>query len=153
MATIARRACWKGHIRLSLVTFGVQLFSAIDASEKPTLHQIHKPTGERIRYQKTVPDLGPVDTAEIAKGFEYEKGEHVILEDEDLKALKLESRHTIELVQFVDADEIDPIYYERRYFVTPEKGLGEEAFRVVRDALEQSPAASGWARCARAAAA
>ena len=132
------RPYWKGYMRLSLVTFPVQLYTAIETNEKVTLHQIHKPTGERIRYQKIVPDLGPVPTDEIVKGYEYEKNQYVLLEDEELEALKLESKHTIDLVQFVDQDEIDEIYFERPYYVVPESGIGEEAFRVVRDALRRA---------------
>lgn len=130
-----RRSYWKGHVRLSLVTFPVQLFPAIDSEEKLTLHQLHRPSGERIRHQKVVPDLGPVDKDEIAKGFEYEPGRYVVIEQEELDALRLESTHTIELVQFCPADTIDAVYYERPYYVVPEAGVGEAAFRVVRDAL------------------
>ena len=75
-------------MRLSLVTFPVQLYSAIEGKEKVTLHQIHKPTGERVRYQKIVPDLGPVPSEEIVKGFEYEKNRYVLFEEEELAALK-----------------------------------------------------------------
>jgi DNA end-binding protein Ku len=85
-----------------------------------------------------VPGIGPVDRDEIIKGYELEKGEYVLLTDEELDAVKLESRKTLELTQFVDACDIDPIYYERPYFVTPTDELAEDAFRVVRDALKET---------------
>lgn len=133
-----RRPYWKGHMRLSLVTFPVQLHAAVDTHEKISLHQIHKPTGERIRYQKVVPELGPVEADEIVKGYEYERHRYVLLENEELEALRLESTHVIDLVQFVDAHEIDAMYFERPYYVVPEEGFGAEAFGVVRDALKAS---------------
>ncbi|MDX6749057.1 Ku protein [Geminicoccaceae bacterium 1502E] len=133
---MAPRPYWSGHVRLSLVTFAVRLYPAIETRGEISFRQIHKPSGERIRYQKVVPDLGPVDRDEIVKGFEYEKGEYVLLEDEELAELKLESSKTIELVQFVESGEIDAIYFDRPYFLTPDGKLGEEAYRIVRDALK-----------------
>ena len=132
---MAPRPYWSGHVRLSLVSFPVRLFPAIDSKSQVSLHQIHKPTNERIRYQKVVPDHGPVDNDEIVKGYEYEKGEYVLLEDDELDHLKLESTKTIDLVQFVDYFEIDALYYDRPYFMVPDGKIGEEAFRVIRDAL------------------
>src|SRR4029078_3424097 len=82
-----------------------------------------------------VPGLGPVDTEEILKGYEYEKGRYVVLTDEELDELKLESKKTLELTQFVDACEIDPIYFDRPYFTVPSDELAEDAVRVLRGAL------------------
>jgi DNA end-binding protein Ku len=131
------RAYWKGHIRLSLVSFPVQLIPAIDSKERVSFHRIHRPTGERVRYQPIVPDRGPVDSDEIAKGYEYEKGRYAILDDEEIEKLKLESTHTLDIVQFVDLHEIDPIYHEKPYFVLPDGAFAEEAYRVVRDAMRE----------------
>lgn len=135
---MAPRPYWSGHVRLSLVAFPVRLYPAIESKSQVTLHQYHKPTGERIRYQKIVPELGPVDSDEIVKGYEYEKGSFVELEEGELDQLKLESTKTIDLVQFVESDEIDEVYYERPYFMVPDGKIGEEAFRVVRDALKNA---------------
>jgi DNA end-binding protein Ku len=85
-----------------------------------------------------VPGIGPVDADDILKGFEYEKGQYVLLTDDEIDAVKLETRKTLELTQFVDACEIDPIYFDRPYFVVPQDELAEDAFRVVRDALRKS---------------
>jgi DNA end-binding protein Ku len=103
-----------------------------------SLHMIHQPTGERVRYQRVVPDIGPVDNDDIVKGFEFERGRYVTLTEEELSAIKVESKHTISLVRFVDAHEIDPIYFDRPYFVAPDTELAEEPFVVLRDALKSA---------------
>ena len=132
------RPYWKGHIKLSLVSFPVELYSATAGSTKISFHQIHEPTGKRVRYEKTVPGVGKVDTAEIMKGFEYEKGEYVLLDNEELDAVKLETRKTLELTQFVDYDEVSPLFFEKPYYVAPGDKQAEEAFRVIRDALRET---------------
>jgi DNA end-binding protein Ku len=134
----ASRPIWKGHIRLSLVSIPVELFSATKASAKIAFHQIHEPTGKRIRYEKTVTGVGPVDKDEILKGYEYTKGKYVLLTDKDLDSVKLETRKTFDLAQFVGACEIEPLYFDKPYFVVPQDELAEEAYRVVRDALKKT---------------
>ncbi len=136
---MAARAYWKGHLRLSLVSIGIELYSASTSSSRLALHQIHKPSGKRIRYQKTAPGVGPVDTDEIVKGFEIAKDEYVILEPDELEEVKLESKHTIDLVQFVDQCEIDPRYFNKPYYAVPEDNeVAEEGFAVIRDALREA---------------
>jgi DNA end-binding protein Ku len=135
---MAPRAYWKGHIRLSLVSFPVQLHGATASNARIRFHQIHRPSGQRVRYQKVVPELGPVEADEIVKGYEVDKDRYVTVEPEELEALKVESRHTIDLVQFVDACEIDPLYHEKPYFVVPDGEVAEEAFRVIRQALSET---------------
>ncbi len=132
------RPIWKGQLRLSLVTIAVELHTATRASARPSFRQIHAPSGKPIKYEKVVPGVGPVDRDDIMKGFEYEKGDYVLLTEEELKAVRLESRKTLELTQFVGACEIDPIYYDKSYFVVPADDLAEDAFRVIRDALRES---------------
>ena len=135
---MAARAYWSGQIRLALVSIPVELFSATKSSGGIAFNQIHEPSGKRVKYEKTVPGLGPVDPEDIAKGYEYEKGHYVLLDDKEIESVKLESKKTLELTQFVEAHEIDPIYFEKPYFVVPQDDLAEEAFRVVRDALRQT---------------
>lgn len=136
---MASRAYWKGHLRLSLVTIGIELHSAIKSSAAIPLHQIHKPSGKRIRYQKVAPGVGEVDTADIIKGYEVDKNEYVTLEDEELDAIKLESKRTIDLVQFVDHEEIDPRYFEKPYYVVPSQDdVAHEGFAVIREALRKA---------------
>lgn len=134
----ASRPIWKGQIRLSLVSIPVELFSAAKSGAKPSFRQIHEPTGKPIHYEKVVAGVGPVDKDEIIKGFEYEKGDYVLLTDDEIDAVKLETRKTLELTQFVGACEIDPIYYDKSYFVVPTDELAEDAFRVIRDALRKT---------------
>ena len=134
---MAPRPYWKGHIRLSLVSFEVQLYTASRSAREFPLHQIDKKSGERIRYQTIVPGKGAVPRDEIVKGYEYEKDRYVLFEPEELAKLKLESKHTIDLVQFVDTHEIDVLYYDKPYYVAPGAAHSEEAFRIVRDALRQ----------------
>ena len=100
--------------------------------------QIHEPSGKPINYEKVVPGIGPVDHDEIMKGFEYEKGDYVLLTEAEIDAVKLETKKTLELTQFVSAGEIDPLYFDKPYYVVPADELSEDAFRVVRDALRQS---------------
>ncbi|MGS1017125.1 non-homologous end joining protein Ku [Allosphingosinicella humi] len=129
------RPYWKGQIRLALVSIPVEIYSATKSGATVAFNQIHEPTGKRIKYEKVVPGIGPVDPDEIVKGFEYAKGSYVLFDDEELEAVKLESKKTLELTQFVDAHEIDPLYYEKPYYVVPADDLAEEAFIVLREAL------------------
>ncbi|MBB3996533.1 non-homologous end joining protein Ku [Aureimonas pseudogalii] len=135
---MARRPVWKGQIRLSLVSIPVEIFAATKSGATIAFHQIHKESGKRIRYEKVAPGIGPVKKEDIVKGFEVSKGNYVLLTDEEMEDVKLETRKTLELVQFVDQSEISPLYYDKPYYVVPQDELAEDAFRVVRDALRQS---------------
>jgi len=134
----ATRPIWKGQLRLSLVSIPVEMFTATKSGAKPSFRQIHEPTGKPIHYEKVVDGVGPVENDDIRKGFEYEKGDYVLLTDDEIDAVKLETRKTLELVQFVDEDEIPPMYFDTPYYLTPADELAEEAFRVVRDALRKT---------------
>ncbi len=132
------RPVWKGQIRLSLVAIPVELYSASKSGARLSFRQIHEPSGKPVKYEKVVPGIGPVNADDILKGFEYEKDDYVLLDDEEIDAVKLETRKTLELVQFVGGCEIDPIYFDKSYYVVPQDELSEDAFRVVRDALRAS---------------
>jgi DNA end-binding protein Ku len=132
------RPIWKGQLRLSLVSIPVEMFTATKSNAKPAFRQIHEPTGKPIHYEKVVDGVGPVEKDDIRKGFEYEKGDYVLLTDEEIDAVKLETKKTLELVQFVEEGEIPPMYFDTPYFLAPADELAEDAFRVVRDALRQS---------------
>ncbi|MBX3518463.1 MAG: Ku protein [Xanthobacteraceae bacterium] len=132
------RAYWTGRIRLSLVSIPIQLYSATKSGARISFNQIHEPSGKRIRYEKVVPGIGPIDTGEIVKGYEVEKGKYVLLTDEEIDEVKLEAKRTIDLVQFVGENEIDPIYFENSYFIAPEDDEdGQEAYVVLREALKK----------------
>jgi DNA end-binding protein Ku len=135
---MAARAYWQGQIRLALVSIPVEIYTATKSGAQIAFHQIHEPSGKRIKYEKTAPGIGPVDADEIVKGFEFEKGEYVLLDQDEIDAVKLESKKTLELTQFVDASEIDVLYFEKPYFVVPADDLAEEAFIVLREALRRS---------------
>jgi DNA end-binding protein Ku len=131
------RAYWQGQIRLALVSIPVQVFTATKAAARISFNQIHKPSGKRIRYEKVVPGVGAVDADDIVKGYEVEKGKYVLIDEAEIDDVKLEAKHTIDLVQFVDEDEIDPIYFEKPYFVAPDEDeVASEAYVVLRDALK-----------------
>ena len=132
------RPIWKGQLRLSLVSIAVELYSATKANAKPSFRQIHEPSGKPIHYEKVVEGIGPVDKDEIMKGFEYQKDDYVLLTDEEIDAVKLETRKTLELSQFVSSNEIDPLYFDKPYYMVPSDELAEDAFIVIRDALRKS---------------
>lgn len=132
------RAYWQGQIRLALVSIPVEIYSATKSGASVAFKQIHEPSGKPIHYEKVVTGVGPVDTDEIMKGYEVSKGEFVLLEQDEIDAVKLESKKTLELTQFVDADEIPVLYYEKPYFVVPADDLAEEAFIVLREALRRT---------------
>ncbi|WP_350086196.1 Ku protein [Thalassobaculum sp.] len=129
---------WSGNMRLALVSVPVKLFAATRSGARISFHQVHEPSGKRVRYEKVVPGIGPVDTDEIVKGFEVDDGSYVLIDPAEIDELKLEARKTLDLVQFVEHGEIDPIWFDRPYYVVPDGDLAEEAYRVMRDALRTS---------------
>ena len=145
------RPYWSGQIQISLVTFGVKLFVATEAKGEIRFHQISRKTGERIRHQKVLssavdeaPDeaASPVEKDEIIKGYEYRKGQYVAIEPSEIEHLRVPSKHTVEVTQFVGLDELEPEYLEKPYFVVPENDSQAEAFAVVRKALQKTKKAA-----------
>jgi DNA end-binding protein Ku len=141
------RPYWSGHIQISLVSFGVKLFVATEAKGEIRFHQISRSTGERVRHQKVLasaleqaPDeaAAPVEKDEIVKGYEYTKGQYVLIEPSEIANLRVPSKHTVDIQQFVSLDEVPPEYLEKPYFVVPENDIQAEAFAVVRAALAKS---------------
>lgn len=135
---MATRAIWKGQLRLSLVSIPIEIHSARNSASRVSFRQIHKPSGQPVRYQKTVQGIGPVESDEIVKGYETDDGEYILLQPEEIDAIRLETKKTLELVQFVEVSEIAPIWFDRPYYVVPTDELAEDAYRVVRDALRQT---------------
>jgi len=134
----AGRSVWSGNLRLALVSIPVQLMPAVKSGARLSFHQIDDKSHKRIRYQKIAPGIGPVDTKHIVKGFEISKGNYVLVTDADIESVKLEAKRTIDLIQFADQSEIDPIYFDKPYYVVPDGKLAEEAYGVLRDALRAS---------------
>ena len=135
---MAARAYWQGQIRLALVSIPVEVYPATKSGATVSFRQIHEPTGKPINYEKVVQGVGPVDRDEIVKGYEISKGNYVLLDDEEIEAVKIESKKTLELVQFVDKADIDVLYFEKPYYVVPADDLAEEAYIVLREALRES---------------
>jgi DNA end-binding protein Ku len=133
---MAARAYWTGQIRLALVSIPVEVYAATKSGASISFRQIHEPSGKPINYEKVVQGIGPVDRDEIVKGYEISKGNYVLLDDDEIEAVKIESKRTLELVQFVDANDIDVFYFEKPYYVVPQDELAEEAFIVLREALK-----------------
>jgi Ku protein len=135
------RAIWTGSISFGLVNVPVRMYSATDEHD---LHfnLIHEPDGSRIGYQKICKTEGtPVPDDEIVKAFEFEKGEFVVLSDEDFDAAKSEGVRSIDISDFVPYDEIDPIYFERTYYLGPQNG-GEKVYSLLREAMERTELAA-----------
>jgi DNA end-binding protein Ku len=130
------RPYWTGYLKLSLVTVAVRLYTATTERDRVRFHQIHEPSGERVRQQLIVPGLGPVEREDIVRGYEYEKGRYVTVDPDDIKRLRLETTDTIDIVEFVQ--DIDPIYFDSPYYLVPDGGVAEEGYRVIREALAQS---------------
>ena len=135
---MAPRAYWKGYLKLSLVSCPIALNPATSASERISFRQVNRKTGNRLR-QQLVDDVTrePVEAADKARGFEVGKNEFIVMEDEELEALELESTHTIEIDSFVPAEQIDKRYYDSPYFIMPNDKVGQEAFAVIRDAMKE----------------
>ena len=135
---MAPRAYWKGYLKLSLVSCPISLFPATSGREKISFHQLNKNTGNRIKYRKVDAETGDeVETADIIKGYEVSKGEYIKLEPEELEAIALESKRTIEIDEFVPKEEIDDLYLADPYYIAPDGEVGQQAFAVIREAIRK----------------
>jgi len=139
------RPYWTGNLQISLVSFGVSLYVATETKSQISFHQISRRTGERIRHQKVLESAVEnneattgVEKDEIVKGYEYRKGQYVIIEPSELENLRVPSKHTIAVSQFVDAKDLNPEYVEKPYFVLPENDAQTESFNVIRQALAKT---------------
>jgi DNA end-binding protein Ku len=134
---MAPRAYWKGFLRLSLVSCPIALYPATSEREKIHFHQINKKTGNRIQYRKVDSETHrEVDKDDIIKAYEKSKGNFIPVEPEELEAVAIESKRTIEIDQFVPRKEIDELYFANPYYIVPDGEVGAEAFSVIRDAIE-----------------
>lgn len=138
IAAAGGRSLWTGQLRLALVSIPVQLVSAVKSGARLSFHQIDAESHKRIRYEKVAPGIGKIEPENIVKGFEISKGNYVLVTEEDIDQVKIEARRTIDLVQFVDHCEVDPIYFEKPYYVVADGKLAEEAYGVLRDALRET---------------
>ena len=133
---MAPRPYWKGYLKLSLVSCPIALTPATSSSEKVSFRQVNKETGNRIRYKKVDSETDEeVTNDNIGKGYEVGKNEFLIMDDDELEAVELESTHTIEIDQFVPFTQIDRRYYDQPYYIVPNDEVGVEAFAVIREAM------------------
>ena len=131
----AARPTWQGHLRLSLVTCPVALYAATSKAGDVSFNLINPKTNNRIRMVTTDPDTGPVNRGDLVKGYEVEKNRYIILTDEEIKSVKLDSTKTIDIERFVSAGDIDRLYWNDPYYLVPDGGVAGEAFGVIRDAM------------------
>jgi len=131
------RPTWQGHLKLSLVTCPVALYTATSKTNDVSFHLINPKTNNRIRMVATDPETGPVERSDLVKGYEVSKDEYVLFDNADFDKVKLDSTRTIDIDQFVDADDIDRLYWADPLYVVPDKGVGAEAFAVIREAMEK----------------
>jgi DNA end-binding protein Ku len=132
------RPLWTGSLTFGLVNIPVRLHSAVQGKERVSFRLLHKTDLAPIRYERVCQKEGEaVDWKDIVKGYEYTKGKFVVLTDDDFKAASIESSKTIEIMDFVNATEIDPRYFETPYFVAPAKG-GEKAYALLREAIKRT---------------
>lgn len=132
------RPSWTGNLKLSLITVPVRLYRAVSSTAKTSLNMLHEGCNQRIRYQYTCPVHGEVEKDRIVKGFQYEKGKYVVLDEETLDKVKVETSRTLEIVQFIPEQELDPVYLDIPYYLAPDGPVAEEAFCVLREAMLRS---------------
>ncbi|MBX9590001.1 MAG: Ku protein [Hyphomonadaceae bacterium] len=133
---MAPRPNWKGYLKLSLVSCPVALYPATTTSERVSFRTLNRETGNRVRRQFVDEQTGdPVESDNQIKGYEVAKGEFIQIEDDEIKAVQLESNHTIDIERFVPRSAIDGLYLDSPYFLAPTDRVGEEAFAVIRDAM------------------
>ncbi|HXN89789.1 MAG TPA: Ku protein [Methylocella sp.] len=132
------RANWKGYLKLSLVTCSVELFPATSDKEKVSFHLLNSATGHRLKQQYVDNETGRVvDRDNRVKGYEVAKDDYVIVSDEELAAIEIESTHTIDIEKFVARSEVDQVFLDKPYFIVPDDKVGQEAFGVIREAMSQ----------------
>ena len=134
---MAPRSTWKGHLRLSLVSCPIRLYNATSRSEKVSFNLLHKDTHNRIQMKPHDPELGAVERDDLVKGYQYEKDQYVVFSEEDFDKVQIESSKAIVIEKFVDAKDVDPIYFESPYYVAPDGAVAEETFRVIQWAMRE----------------
>ena len=135
---MAPRAMWSGYLKLSLVTIPVRMYNAISSTSRVALNQLHKNCNRRVRQQLVCPEHGKLEREDIVKGYEYEEDKYVVIDQADLEKIKLETSKSIDLIQFVTVDEVDPVFFDKSYYVAPDGPIAEDAFRVVREAMRKA---------------
>jgi DNA end-binding protein Ku len=134
---MAARPTWKGYLKISLVNIPVKVFPATDAGATLSFNQLHAECQTRIQQKRWCPHCEKeVPSSDLVKGYEFEKGRYVVIEDEDIEKVRVESTRVINLEKFTDEDAIDPIYLERPYYLAPDGPVAKEAFAVIREGMK-----------------
>jgi DNA end-binding protein Ku len=134
---MAPRSTWKGHLKLSLVSCPVRMYNAVSRSEKVSFNLLHKDTHNRIQMKPHDPELGEVERSDLVKGYQYEKDQYVVFTDADFEKVQIESSNAIVIEKFVDAKDVDPMYFEAPYYLAPDGAVAEETFRVIQWAMRE----------------
>jgi DNA end-binding protein Ku len=132
---LSARPVWQGHLRLSLVTCPVALYKATSRANDISFNLLNPETNNRIRMVPTDPETGPVNRADLVRGYEIETNHYVIIDDEELDAVKLETTHTLDIERFVDADSIDRLFWDVPYILLPTDDIAAQAYAVIREAM------------------
>ena len=135
---MAPRASWKGYLKLSLVSCPVRMYTATSSSERVSFNLLHKETKNRIQMKPVDPELGQVERSDLVKGYQYEKNQYVIIDEEDFEKVRIESTETINIEAFVDNDAVDTIYNDSPYYLAPDGPMAEETFVVLREAMKKT---------------
>ncbi|HYE46482.1 MAG TPA: Ku protein [Caulobacter sp.] len=135
---MAARPTWQGHLRLSLVTCPVALYTATQTTKDVHFNLLHKDTHNRIRMIPTDPEIGPVERKDLVKGYEYEKDNYIVVTQEEIDSVRLESTRTIDIERFVDAEDIDRRYWDNPYYMVPDGKIALDAFSVIREAMAKT---------------
>jgi DNA end-binding protein Ku len=133
---MAARPTWKGYLKVSLVTIPVKVFPATESAATLSFNQLHAECKTRIQQKRWCPQCErEVPNTELVKGYEYEKGHYVVVTEEDIEKVRVESSKVIDLAQFTDVTEIDPIYVDRAYYLAPDGPMASESFAVMREGM------------------
>ena len=135
---MAYRPSWQGHLMFFIVTWTFEIYTATNSGGDVHFNLINPKTNNRIKMITTDPETGPIERSELVKGYEVSKGEYILLTDDEIKSVKLESTKTIDIERFVAESEIDRLYWDNPYYLAPDGKLAQEAFGVIRTAMEKS---------------
>jgi DNA end-binding protein Ku len=135
---MATRPTWQGYLRLSLVSCPVALYTATASTSEVRFNMLHNATHNRIKMIPTDPETGPVDRSDIVKGYEIEKGRYVVVTDEEIKSVRLETTRTLDIERFVDESDIDRLYWNEPYYLVPDGDMAVEAYAVIREAMREA---------------
>ncbi len=136
---MALRSTWKGFLRLSLVSVPVRAFTANETGSEVRLNQLNRKTNNRIQYKKVDPEQGDVEKEDIVSGYEYAKGQYVIIEEDEIEKLRTKNDHAVQIEGFIPGDTLDPIYYSgKTYYLLPDGAVGQKPYALLRQGMQDA---------------